>query len=518
MNTFKKLFSMILAIAMVACLFAGCIPQIDDTSTAPTRDFKPPVDPSGSSGGSSLKVEDIKGITEDTIWVGNTAGTTGALAAIGGPFNDGIQAAFAQYNAKGGFHGLQVKLKHYDDGGVGATSATLMEKLIHEDEVFAIVGNFAATCVAANLDIIKDAKVPMVYAAAGNDVLLNENATEQGDRGIFPVQPLNKTEGRSLILRAFAPALSGGLGAVKVGVIANSNEASQAMLAGIKAEAENLPAAQKEAIVYQEVATDDPSAAINALKEAGCDLVILTVIGADFTTAIAKMVDAGCTWRVLTSYNNSSAAVFNNTPIDYNGTTVNVMDTTFTTALSTMQIYNQGWINISDVNAVLAPETAYKYKGQLVAFYQALGTAVADDPATEEVDPYMLGFTEDYWQVAEALYTYALSQGKDAATAFALSYDSFALAGYIAGDLFCQALAELQAKGGNLTRADFVNIMESKEYKIAMADAISFANGMRAGVEAFALNIFVGTNGIAASGAVSNGVSSIDELRAALNG
>lgn len=519
MKTFKKLFSMILAIAMIACLFAGCIPQIDESSTAPTRDFKPPVDPSGSGGdGPSLKIEDIKGITDDTIWVGNTAGTTGALAAIGGPFNDGIQAAFAQYNAQGGFHGLQVRLKHYDDGGVGATSATLMEKLIHEDEVFAIVGNFAATCVAANLDIIKEAKVPMVYAAAGNDILLNENATEQGDRGIFPVQPLNKTEGRSLILRAFAPAANGGLGATKVGVIANSNEASQAMLAGIKAEAENLPAGKKDAIVYQEVATDDPSAAINALKDAGCDMVILTVIGTDFTTAIAKMVDAGCTWKVLTSYNNSSAAVFNNTPVDFNGTTVNLMDATFTAALTNMQIYSQGWINISDVNAVYAPDLAYKYKGDMVAFYQALGSAVADDPTTEEVDPYMIGFTEDYWKVAEALYAYAISQGKDAAAAFALSYDAYALAGYIAGDLFCQALAELQAKGGNLTRADFVNIMESKEFKIAMADAISFANGMRAGVEAFSLTMFYASNGMAASASVTNGVSSLEDMRAALNG
>lgn len=518
MKTFKKVFSLILALTMVAALFAGCVGS--DETTAPTKVLPQPTGTNGDGtvpSGGGISVEDIAGITDDTIWVGNTAGTTGALAAIGGPFNDGIQAAFAVYNANGGYNGLQVKLKHYDDGGVGATSATLMEKLIHEDEVFAIVGNFAATCVAANLDIIKEAKVPMVYAAAGNDILLNENATEQGDRGIFPVQPLNKTEGRSLILRAFAPAPNG-LAGTKVGVIANSNEASQAMLAGIKAEAENLTEAQRANISYQEVAGDDPSAAINALKDAGCDVVILTVIGADFTTAIAKMVDAGCTWKVLTSYNNSSAAVFNNTPVDFNGTTVNVMDATYTTALATMQIYSQGWINISDVNAVYAPDAAYKYKGSLVSFYQYLGSAIADDPATAEEDPYVIGFTEDYWKVAEALYNYALSQGKDAATAFALSYDSYALAGYIAGDLFCQGLAEMQATGKALTRANFVDVMETKEFKIAMANTISFANGMRAGVDAFSLTMFYAANGVAASTSVTNGVSSLEELKAAMNG
>ena len=47
----------------------------------------------------------------------------------------------------------------------------------------------------------------MVYAAAGIDALYNDAATSDGDRSIFPVQPLNKTEGRSLIIRAFANAL-----------------------------------------------------------------------------------------------------------------------------------------------------------------------------------------------------------------------------------------------------------------------------------------------------------------------
>ena len=484
MKKFNRILALSLSLVLVLGLLAGCGPA----------------------------TEELKGVTEDTIWVGNTAGTTGALAAIGAPFNKGIEAAFAIYNANGGFDGKSVKLKHYDDKGVGTDAATLTEKLIHEDEVFAIVGNFGSYAVSTNLDIIKDAKVPMIYAAAGNDVLLNENATEQGDKGIFPVQPLNKTEGRSLILRAFAAAPNG-LAGTKVGVIANSNEASQSMLAGIKAEAANLPEAQKNAIVYQEVATEDPTAAINALKNAGCDVVILTVIGADFTTAIAKMVDAGCTWKVLTSYNNSSAAVFNNTPFEFNGTTVNIMDATYTTALATMQIYAQGWINISDVNAVYAPDLAYKYKGTLIPFYQALGTAVADDPATEAVDPYMIGFTEDYWKVAEALYNYAIAQGEDAAAAFALSYDSYALAGYIAGDLFCQGLAELQAQGKELTRANFVEIMETKKFKIAMADSISFADGMRAGVQAFSLTMFYATNGVAASASVTNGVSSLEELR-----
>lgn len=457
----------------------------------------------------------------DTIWVGNTAGTTGALAAIGGPFNLGIQAAFAEYNAKGGFNGRNVALKHHDDGGVGTEAATLTEKLVHEDKVFAIVGNFGSYAVSTNLDILKDNCVPMIYAAAGNEVLLNENAVDDSDRAIFPVQPLNHTEGRSLIVRAFASPLSGGLGATKVGVISNSNEASQAMLAGIKAEAENLPASKKNNIVYQNVATDDFSAAINALKDAGCDVVIVTVIGADWTTTVAKMVDAGCTWSVLTSYNNASASVFNNTEFKYADPTTGeektamIMSSTYATALATMKIYSQGWINITDVNSVYAPDYEYRYKGFLAAFY-ALNPLMytADDPATPDVvDPYVKGFTEDYWKVAEALYTYAYAESQDILYAFSMSYDAYALAGYIAGNIFCQALEALETSGKELTRANLVDVMETTKFKIPMAGTITFADGMRAGVDAFSLTVFYAANGAAGSTSVTNGVSSLDDLR-----
>ena len=280
----KKFFALVLALVMVLGLVA--------------------------CGEKAPAAEELKGVTEDTILVGNTAGTTGALATIGGPFNIGIEAAFAAYNAEGGFNGKSVKLQHYDDGGVATQSVTLTEQLIHEDEVFAIVGNFASNCVAANLPIIKEANVPMVYAAAGNNELLNE-AAEGADRGIFPVQPLNFTEGRMLILRAFAPLASGGLGGTKVGVLTNTVEASQTILKGIEAEAADLPAAQKDAITYQNVTSTDFSAAVNALKNAGCDVVVVGVIGADFTAALTAMANANYYVPVLTSYNNANAGILN---------------------------------------------------------------------------------------------------------------------------------------------------------------------------------------------------------------
>ena len=471
----KKFFALVLALVMVLGLVA--------------------------CGEKAPAVEELKGVTEDTILVGNTAGTTGALATIGGPFNIGIEAAFAAYNAEGGFNGKSVKLQHYDDGGVATQSVTLTEQLIHEDEVFAIVGNFASNCVAANLPIIKEANVPMVYAAAGNNELLNE-AAEGADRGIFPVQPLNFTEGRMLILRAFAPLANGGLGGTKVGVLTNTVEASQTILKGIEAEAADLPAAQKDAITYQNVTSTDFSAAVNALKNAGCDVVVVGVIGADFTAALTAMANANYYVPVLTSYNNANAGILNDAA-------TTILAEQYTDVLTNIPIYAQAWLDITSTEYFYTNADSALLKG-----YEALGLA---QPGVG-----MPGFKEEYWVVAEKIFNYCTEQGMD--NAFAMSYDSYALAGYIAGDLFCQGLKELQAQGKELTRANYVDVLESKEYQVAMADTISFANGMRSGVQSFALTMFYDAftiNGGAyhsASSATVHGLTSIDDYRALIKG
>ena len=473
MKKFKRIAALALALVMLVTALAGC----------------------GAKG-----KEELKGVTEDTILVGNTAGTTGALATIGGPFNIGIEAAFAAYNAAGGFNGKSVKLQHYDDGGVAANSVTLTEQLIHEDEVFAIVGNFASNCVAANLPVIKEANVPMVYAAAGNDELLNEKA-EGAERGIFPVQPLNFTEGRMMILRAFAPADNGGLAGTKVGVLSNTVEASQTMLKGIQAEAAEL-GSKKDSIIYQNVTSSDYSAAVNALKNAGCNVVVVTVIGADFTSALTAMANANYYVPVLTSYNNANAGVLNDPA-------TTLLASQYADVIANIPIFAQAWLDITS--------TEYYYNkadSALLKNYETMGLAQAGVG--------MPGFKEEYWAVAENIYNYCVGQGM--ANAFAMSYDSYALAGYIAGDLFCQGLKELQAKGKDLTRANYVDIMESKEFQVAMADKISFANGMRSGVQSFALTMFYDAftvnNGAyhSAASVTVHGLTSIEEYRTLVKG
>lgn len=403
----------------------------------------------------------ILGITEDTIWVGNTAATTGEMAKIGEPFNIGIRAAFAAYNNAGGFKGKKIQLKHYDDGSSSDNSTPLLDKLINEDEVFAIVGQFGSYSVDTAIETLKDEKVPMIYAAAGNDSLLNENATSAGDKCIFPVQPLNQTEGRILALRAFAPTDKGGLGAKKVGVISTtSNDASKAILAGIKAEAKD----SNLNIFYHEVASSDYTAAVNALKEEGCEAVIITAIGTEFVSILNTMANAQYKCNVLTSYNNADAGLFNNG---------NVLNAQYEAIFACVNVFAQSWLDTTSETFVYNRDTALNKE------YAALSAAFGLTYNGQA------GFTEAYWDVAEDIYNYVITVDKD--KAFAMSYNSYALAGYIAGDLFVQAMKALEKSGKALSRANLVEVMESQQFNIAMADKISFMNGMRAGVQSFGL-------------------------------
>ena len=480
-HTFTKLLSLSLVVVMLLLTFTACQPKEDEAK---------------------LSTEVYEG---DVIYVGNTAGTTGTLASIGVPFNLGIEAAFAEYNANGGFNGRTVALKHYDDKGVATNAVPLMEKLIHEDEVFAIVGNYGGYAVNVNLDILKENCVPMIYAAAGVDALYNDNATSDGDRSIFPVQPLNMTEGRSLIVRAFASALdgdqlTGGLGATKVGVIANQDEASQGILRGIKLEADTLPASKRDNIIYQDVPGSDFGAAATAIVSGGCDTVIVTVTGTSFISALTALAQANFTGNVLTTYNNASAGALNGSD--------NKMTEAGLEIMSKMTIYAQGWLDVTSSTYVYNADTP------LFRTYKAQDSALYGNGVT--------GFTESYWKVAEAIFNYGYTVDKG--TAWAMSYNSYALAGYIAGNMFCEALEALERSGKELTRANLVEIMETTELPVAMAGTISYANGARTGVEQFSVAVFVDTSDSSfgelatkdhvASSVPFTGLQTIDDLKA----
>src|ERR1700737_1300210 len=80
------------------------------------------------------------GVSSDTILFGQAAVLEGPSSALGQGMRQGILAAFAEINAKGGVHGRKLKLVSRDDGYDPDRSVAETMKLIEDDKVFALIG------------------------------------------------------------------------------------------------------------------------------------------------------------------------------------------------------------------------------------------------------------------------------------------------------------------------------------------------------------------------------------------
>lgn len=400
----KKILAAVLSLTLIFALLAGC-------------------------GKAPEEVKEVQGVTEDTIYVGNTAATTGTFATVGVPFNAGMEAAFKVYNDAGGFDGRSIKLVHYDDGFDAAQGLTYTKTLVETDKVFALVGHFGTNTVGATLDYLKETGIPMVYAVTGIPELYQENATGSG-RGIYPVQPIFNAEGRVLLARAIAPASQGvGLGGTKIGVIATTDDAGDGLKYGIEKQNED----SKADIIYQEVepAASDYSAAVNVLKNAGCDVVIAAMNQTPLATLMTSMRDANYNAKVITSYVSASSVTLG-AFVDNGSVTAQ------------RPIYSTAWLDTS-------------------------------------TEAGMAG----YMEFAAAMSAWELENGGSGSD---YVLNSYAMAGYIAGNLFVQALQRMAESGLELSWDNLNDAMEAGDFNIPMGGTISFANGARYGVTSLALN------------------------------
>jgi len=126
------------------------------------------------------------------IRIGGVGPLTGEAATFGASTKNGYDLAVAEWNAKGGVLGKQVKLTFADDKGDPAEGATVFTKLIEQDKVCGIVGTVMSKVSLAGAPICQNAKIPMIATAS-----TNPKVTEVGDyvfRACF-IDPFQGTVG-----------------------------------------------------------------------------------------------------------------------------------------------------------------------------------------------------------------------------------------------------------------------------------------------------------------------------------
>ena len=434
-------------------------------------------------------VEAAQGIDTENhvITVGNTAATSGAFAAVGVPFNYAQEAYFWYFaNHTDGYADAEgnkytINLMHYDDGFDGVAGKTYTQKLVEEDKVFALVGHFGSNTVGATVDYITENGIPMVYGVCGVSDLYNT------ERNIMTVQPIYDTEGQSMVATAFASKEAGGLAATKLGVISTTDEAGKGMLNGIKIEVEKL--GKGAAVVFQEAAADatDYSAQVTALKDAGCDVVIIAANQAPFVNIANTFVTTGYdNVNIITSYVSANAATMGGLVL--------------TGAISaTREVYAGAWLVTGSV-----PDTTFKGWNDFVEYCRVMTLYAKEKGETllTAADPTYGAFIA-YWFATE-------DWAKDGVSAYFLN--SYAMAGYVSANVFCEGLSRMS--GQVLSWEGFIDAMETAPVNVPMGVSVSYADGQRVGIDSLAVNKYTLAN--LGAGEVYRGITDLATLEAAV--
>jgi ABC-type branched-subunit amino acid transport system substrate-binding protein len=111
------------------------------------------------------------GVSADTILFGQAAALDGPSSALGQGMRQGIRAAFAEVNARGGVRGRKLKLISRDDGYDPDRSVAETNRLIEEDKVFALIGAVGTPTTTATVPIAKAKNVPFIGPFTGAEFL-----------------------------------------------------------------------------------------------------------------------------------------------------------------------------------------------------------------------------------------------------------------------------------------------------------------------------------------------------------
>lgn len=481
----KKIVTLVLALAMVACLaisFAACNPT--DT----------PDGPAGGGGSGDAYIDGLNELTQGvdttnhTITVGNTAATSGAFAAVGVPFNYAQEAYFWYFeNHTEGYkdaagNKYTINFVHYDDKFVAADGVTYTEKLVEDDKVFALVGHFGSGTVAATMEYVEEMGIPMVYGVCGVSQLYNT------ERNAMTVQPIYDTEGQSMVATAFAPVDAGGLGATKVGVISTTDDAGIGMLNGIQIEVARL--GKGDAVVYQTAGAADTDYAtqVTALKTAGCDVVIIAANQAPFVNIANTFTTVGYdNVKLLTSYVSANYAAMGGLVASGAISATREVYAGAWLVTGSAPTETKGWTDFVEYCKVM---TLYaKHKGETLL--------TTEDPT---------------YGAYIALYFAGCDWAADGVSAYFLN--SYGMAGYVSANVFCQGLSRMSGK--DLLWGDYILAMEEAPVNVPMGLSVSYENGQRIGIDALAVNKYTVANlGV---GEVYRGITLLKDLEDAING
>lgn len=133
------------------------------------------------------------GITDTSVKIGGHFPLTGVAAPGYSEIPTGAQAYFDYVNAAGGVNGRQIEYVVRDDAYDPTTTTQVVNELVLQDEVFAIVGGLGTATHSAVVDFLNEEGVPDLFVSSG--AIMWGNDPEQYPN-TFGWQPDYQVEGK----------------------------------------------------------------------------------------------------------------------------------------------------------------------------------------------------------------------------------------------------------------------------------------------------------------------------------
>lgn len=245
----KRALSIILAIAMMVSMLAGC-GAANNSSKAESG--------SEADGGSAPA-------TSGVVKIAVAGPMTGDNAEYGKGFLNAAEMKAEEWNKAGGVLGKKVEIVAFDDKNSGEEAASIAQKIVSDKEIVGVIGHFASGVCMVAAPTYEENKV----------IEISPSASHPDYSGIGDYIYRNNTV-ISVEAAAGLDIAVNDLGKKNIGIISIKTDWGTSTSAVVKGLIEERAADGVKLVAHEEVmeGSDDYSPAITKLKAAGADVVI----------------------------------------------------------------------------------------------------------------------------------------------------------------------------------------------------------------------------------------------------
>lgn len=240
------------------------------------------------------------GVHDGEIVIGTHIDLSGPTAAAMPMLRNGTELRLNEANAAGGIHGRQLRFIVEDNGSQPQLAVRAAQKLIRQDEVFALLNPFGSGTNAAAMGLAMEAGT-IVFAPWAASAIMHQVA--QNNPLLFTtVQDYHTTTGRALA--RVIPEW----GVSRVGVIYQEGPFGDLIRAGVNIAMQQLGMTVADEAAYRP-GDIDFSSQVARLRAANCDLILAGTIIRETVAVMAEVRKLGWDVRVLTAIPGRSTVV-----------------------------------------------------------------------------------------------------------------------------------------------------------------------------------------------------------------